>query len=81
MHSCNIVADVTYGKVVFWKKINPSDYVLKATDIQMGAQGIFRCTQGIEYPIYEILYSNIIPDAFYRFELRTMSWLSNNPNW
>jgi len=44
------------------------------------AQGIFHCVQAIEYPIYEVLFSNIIPDVFYRIEFRTMSWLSNNPN-
>jgi len=30
------VADVTYGKGVFWKQIPASKYVLKATDIQKG---------------------------------------------
>ena len=32
----SIVADVTYGKGVFWKNINTDDYVLKATDLQTG---------------------------------------------
>jgi len=27
------VADVTYGKGVFWKKIEKTDYELKATDL------------------------------------------------
>jgi hypothetical protein len=30
------VADVTYGKGVFWKKIEKDDYVLKATDAKTG---------------------------------------------
>lgn len=30
------VADVTYGKGVFWKKVEKSDYVLKATDAKTG---------------------------------------------
>jgi len=30
------VADVTFGKGVFWRKIKPGDYVLHATDIQDG---------------------------------------------
>jgi DNA methylase len=32
----SIVADVTFGKGVFWKRVNKDDYVLKATDIEMG---------------------------------------------
>lgn len=32
----SVVADVTYGKGVFWSKVQKSDYVLKATDIQTG---------------------------------------------
>ena len=30
------IADVTYGKGVFWKKVNPSDYNLHFTDIKTG---------------------------------------------
>ena len=30
------VADVTYGKGVFWKKVKKDDYVLKATDAKTG---------------------------------------------
>ncbi len=30
------VADVTYGKGVFWKKVEKDDYVLKATDAKTG---------------------------------------------
>src|SRR6267142_274729 len=30
------VADVTYGKGVFWKKVDKSDYELKATDLKDG---------------------------------------------
>jgi hypothetical protein len=30
------VADVTYGKGVFWKKVEKGDYVLKATDAKTG---------------------------------------------
>src|SRR5215216_5761962 len=30
------VADITYGKGVFWKKVETSDYVLKATDAKTG---------------------------------------------
>lgn len=30
------VADVTYGKGIFWKNVPKGDYVLKATDIAMG---------------------------------------------
>jgi hypothetical protein len=32
----SVVADVTYGKGVFWKNIPKGDYVLKATDIETG---------------------------------------------
>ena len=32
----SIVADVTYGKGIFWKKVPKDHYVLKATDIRMG---------------------------------------------
>lgn len=32
----SVVADVTYGKGVFWKKVNRSRYRLKASDIQTG---------------------------------------------
>lgn len=31
-----VVADVTYGKGVFWKNVAEGDYDLKATDIEMG---------------------------------------------
>jgi hypothetical protein len=30
------VADVTYGKGVFWKKVEPNTYTLKATDLKTG---------------------------------------------
>jgi tRNA G10 N-methylase Trm11 len=30
------VADVTYGKGVFWRRISKSDYILKASDIETG---------------------------------------------
>jgi hypothetical protein len=30
------IADVTYGKGVFWKKVNKNDYQVLATDISMG---------------------------------------------
>lgn len=32
----SVVADVTYGKGVFWRKIAPDAYKLKATDLQTG---------------------------------------------
>lgn len=32
----SLVADVTYGKGVFWKNIRSSDYELRATDLSMG---------------------------------------------
>lgn len=32
----SVVADVTYGKGVFWKKISHDAYVLKASDIKQG---------------------------------------------
>lgn len=32
----SVVADVTYGKGVFWRHIPPTRYTLKATDIAMG---------------------------------------------
>ena len=32
----SIVADVTWGKGVFWKKVSKSDYELRATDIKTG---------------------------------------------
>lgn len=32
----SVIADVTYGKGVFWKLINKSDYTLLATDLQSG---------------------------------------------
>ena len=32
----SIIADVTFGKGIFWKKVPKNDYVLKATDIKMG---------------------------------------------
>jgi hypothetical protein len=31
-----VVADITYGKGVFWKKVTKTDYALKASDIQTG---------------------------------------------
>jgi len=30
------VADITYGKGIFWKRVNPDDYNLLATDIKTG---------------------------------------------
>ena len=35
----NIVADITYGKGVFWKRVPPGAYRLRATDIQQGVDG------------------------------------------
>jgi hypothetical protein len=32
----NVVADITYGKGVFWRNVPPGAYRLKATDIQDG---------------------------------------------
>jgi hypothetical protein len=32
----SLIADVTYGKGVFWKNISPEDYKLLATDLQTG---------------------------------------------
>jgi methylase of polypeptide subunit release factors len=32
----SVVADVTYGKGVFWKKVEKDDYKLKATDLKNG---------------------------------------------
>lgn len=32
----SVIADVTYGKGVFWKNVCSSDYILKATDIKTG---------------------------------------------
>ena len=32
----SLVADVTYGKGVFWKKVDKNRYVLKASDISVG---------------------------------------------
>ena len=32
----SVVADVTYGKGGFWKKIHNGNYILKASDIKMG---------------------------------------------
>lgn len=31
-----VIADVTYGKGAFWKKINPDDYSVKASDLKTG---------------------------------------------
>src|SRR5688500_4094056 len=31
-----IVADITYGKGVFWKRVTKSDYTLEATDLNTG---------------------------------------------
>lgn len=32
----SLVADVTYGQGVFWKRVNKTDYDLRATDLAMG---------------------------------------------
>lgn len=32
----SVIADVTFGKGVFWKKVDTSKYTLRATDIQTG---------------------------------------------
>ena len=32
----SVIADVTYGKGVFWRNVDPEAYTLKATDIQTG---------------------------------------------
>jgi len=33
---CSVIADVTYGKGVFWRNVPPHVYKLRATDIQEG---------------------------------------------
>ncbi|WP_150526507.1 DNA methyltransferase [Roseibium sediminis] len=32
----SVIADVTYGKGVFWRNVSPDAYTLKATDLQTG---------------------------------------------
>ncbi len=32
----SVVADVTYGKGVFWRKVPPGDYIIRPTDLKMG---------------------------------------------
>lgn len=32
----SIVADVTYGKGVFWRNVPPGDYIVRPTDLKMG---------------------------------------------
>jgi hypothetical protein len=32
----SVIADITYGKGVFWRKVSKTDYQLKATDLKLG---------------------------------------------
>lgn len=67
------IADVTYGKGVFWKKVNPNDYILYFSDIKTGVD-----CRNLPYDNHSIDCVVIDPPYMEGFYRRNNSHLAGN---